>query len=159
MEWWPEGWGHRGHVSVPTLYFQGEPGPPGQTGPEGPGGQQGSPGAQGRTVQGPVVGVILLLPSSFSPSSLLPGPFSPQGPPGIKGEKGDHGLPGLQVAWQGCGRAGLWAVPSSGYDLGPCLGISVPSRATLASKAPLGELASRDQRYWLWALRCHMGGL
>lgn len=57
----------------PNLCLQGEPGPPGQTGPKGPGGQQGSPGTQGRTVQGPVVGVASL-PSSTAPPPLPSGP-------------------------------------------------------------------------------------
>uniref|UniRef100_A0A8C0HZB7 Collagen alpha-1(XX) chain n=1 Tax=Balaenoptera musculus TaxID=9771 RepID=A0A8C0HZB7_BALMU len=57
------------HHTHPCL--QGEPGPPGQMGPEGPGGQQGSPGTQGRTIQGPVVGVSYPPAPTPCPSPLL----------------------------------------------------------------------------------------
>lgn len=52
-----------------------------------------------------------------------------QGPPGAKGEKGDHGLPGLQVMWQGHGRVRPQAGPSFAYDIGSASWtISVPSQ-------------------------------
>lgn len=109
------------HSPEPShLCLQGEPGPPGQTGPEGPGGQQGSPGTQGRTVQGPVVGVASTLLHCLTPTARSPRPlpglslFPLQGPPGVKGEKGDRGLPGLQVVGEGLGDRAC-----SGSDLAP----------------------------------------
>lgn len=128
------------------LPASGEPGPPGQMGPEGPGGQQGSPGTQGRTIQGPV------------------------GPPGVKGEKGDHGRPGLQVVGQTTLGAPVLCAQDAGLGTGPPPPDRTSaqpgwlplfySRATPASRAPLGRLASRDQRWerslagrvWRWRL-------
>lgn len=127
------------HHTPPCL--QGEPGPPGQMGPEGPGGQQGSPGTQGRTIQGPVVGVAyppaptpLPLPSpsrpSPRPSPLTLPPIHLPRPGSTRGQRREGGPRTPRLAGSGsdhtrstgavCSgrRSGDRASPS-GSDLGP----------------------------------------
>lgn len=109
-------------------------------------------------------------PPAPLPSPSRPSIFPVQGPPGVKGEKGDHGRPGLQVVGQTTLGAPVLCAQDAGLGTGPPPPDRTSaqpgwlplfySRATPASRAPLGRLASRDQRWerslagrvWRWRL-------